>query len=77
MNKNAIKVVVVGLMLTFCGVAIALVGTGGNAATADSGFVMVPDCNCTVNNYPNPGDTLHGVRVDGECFADPCATSVE
>lgn len=47
----------------------------GSSNAASSAAEMVPDCNCTIHNYPNPGDTLHGVRKDGECFADPCATS--
>lgn len=45
-----------------------------SAIAAGSGESLVPDCDCTVHNWPNPGDSLPGLRVDGECFLDPCAS---
>lgn len=67
------KKLVLAVVLVAALVAGFLVSSGGAFAAK----AMVPDCNCTIHNYPEPGDTLHGVRVNGECFADPCATSVE
>lgn len=57
-------------------VAVAAFITSSQAVAYDDA-ALVPDCDCTIHNYPSPGDTLHGVRKSGECFADPCATDVE
>jgi hypothetical protein len=50
---------------------------GSSAASTLSGGDNVPDCDCTVHNWPNPGDKNPGIRVDGECYLDPCATDIE
>jgi hypothetical protein len=50
---------------------------GNSAASTLTAGELVPDCDCTVHNWPNPGDEKPGVRVDGECFLDPCATEIE
>lgn len=54
------------------GGAFAVVNTvaAKNAAQA----LLVPDCNCTVNNWPNPGQSAPGLRVDGLCYLDPCGS---
>lgn len=65
------------LVVVFAFVVAALT-TGTLSAYDENSAAMVPDCDCTIHNYPKPGDTLHGKRDEkGECFATPCATEVE
>ncbi len=56
-------------------VAAFVVGT--DLASTLKAREMVPECDCTVHNYPKPGDSLPGVRVNGECFLDPCGTKMD
>ena len=52
------------------------VGVAGAFTLAfESPVAAVPDCNCSVYNYPNPGNgPIPGVRVDGNCYLDPCGS---
>ena len=63
MNKKNLIRYVIGM-----GIASVWVFVASNTALA------VPECDCTVYNYPEPGDDLPGLIVGGECFLDPCSS---
>lgn len=40
-----------------------------------SPVAAVPECDCTVHNFPEPGKSTPAVRDEwGECQLDPCAS---
>jgi hypothetical protein len=66
------RVVIVAVL-----VAAFVVGT--NVVSTHAARPLVPDCNCHVYNWPNPGDKIPGVRYEpgGECYADPCGGAID
>ncbi|HEY0876575.1 MAG TPA: hypothetical protein VGD94_24080 [Vicinamibacterales bacterium] len=72
-TRMLVRRVVVGAVL-----AVAFV-VGISVASTLAAGELVPDCNCKVHNWPNPGDEKPGLRneEDGQCYLDPCGTDIE
>lgn len=55
--------------------SVTFVVTAGQASDAGA---LVPDCDCTIYNDPDPGDSYPGLKDwKGECQPDPCGGDLE
>lgn len=54
--------------------AVGLGVAGAAILGMEQSAAAVPECNCTVVNYPSPGNYTPGLRVDGDCYLEPCGS---